>query len=142
MRFSNIVETINSRLAGEMLSINEVRPLLDSAIDDINTRLNTCFPVFSELPAESTEYTAIPDKYIRTVVIPGAVFKFYIVDEEGAEAAPKAEEDFRTNLFYMERDYLMLVPEEYWADSQQGVLHLNETHPLSDGGLKIRWEIY
>ena len=64
------------------------------------------------------DYTAIPDKYIRTVVIPGAAFKYYITDEEGSYAAPKYEEDYRQGLFYMERDFSFSVPQEYRVDDQ------------------------
>ena len=66
------------------------------------------------------EYVAIPDKYIRTVIVPGAVFKYYTTDEEGAAVAPKYEEEFLKGLFYMERDYLNLVPAEYQESLDQG----------------------
>ena len=99
MLIGKIVETINTRLAGELFNMSEMVTFLDSTVDDINTRLNTKFPVFSELEAGETEYTHFPDKYIRSVVIPGAIFKFYVMDEEGADAAPKYEEEYRANLF-------------------------------------------
>lgn len=130
MKIATLVQNINSQLAGELLSIGELTVFVDKAIDDINTRLNTKFPVLSDViiaaqQAGSTqfEYNAIPDKYIRTAVVPGAVFKYYTTDEEGAAVAPKYEEEFLKGLFYMERDYLNLIPEEYQETLDQGWVH-------------------
>lgn len=127
MLISTLVQNINSQLAGELLSIGELTVFIDKAIDEINTRLNTKFPVLSDVIAsiqaagsQSFEYNCIPDKYIRTVVVPGAVFKYYTTDEEGAAVAPKYEEEFLKGLFYMERDYLNLIPEEYQESLEQG----------------------
>lgn len=124
-----LVQNINSQLAGELLSIAELTVFVDKAIDEVNTRLNTKFPVLSDVIAiaqasgsTSFEYNAIPDKYMRTVIVPGAVFKYYTTDEEGAAVAPKYEEEFLKGLFYMERDYLNLVPEEYQETTDQGWL--------------------
>lgn len=119
MLISNIVKQINTLLAGEILSLSELTVHLDAAIDDINAKLNTKFPVFSELDG-ATEYIAIPDKYIRTVVATGAAYNYYTTDEEGALVAPEYKERYYKNLFYMERDYLMLVPEIYLDSSVQG----------------------
>lgn len=135
MTLTNIVNQINKRLAGELLRYEDVVIFLDAAIDDINTKLNTCFPVFSDLRPGIVEYTAIPDKYIRTVVIPGAVTKFYEMDEEGAYTAPVFSQEYNNNLFYMERDYLLLVPDEYIASDVQGTYVFDESHPLADGGI-------
>jgi hypothetical protein len=130
MLISKLIQNINNQLEGELLTIHELCNVIDKAIDDINTRLNTCFPVLSDVLVitdpdtgnqfPATEYNAIPDNYIRTVVIPGAVFKFYINDEEGAAVAPKHEEEFLKGLFYMERDYISQVPEKYQASDKQG----------------------
>jgi hypothetical protein len=112
---------------------------MDRVIDDINTRLNTVFPTFTEykednkeLAAELLDYTAIPDKYLRSVVVPGAAYKYYTTDEEGSYAAPKYEEEYRTALFYMERDFSFRVPEQYRAD-EQGYVEIEG----SDSGLVI-----
>ena len=137
MLISKIVESINARLAGEMLSPQFLMPFLDATIDDINTRLNTKFPVFSDLPQSATSYDCFPDKFIRNVVVPGAAYKFYITDEEGAAVAPEYKAEYQTNLFYMERDYLMLVPPEYLDNMEQGTYHFDESHPLCDGGFEI-----
>jgi hypothetical protein len=132
MLISTLVQNINSQLAGELLSIHELTVFIDKAIDDVNIRLNTKFPVLSDVialalnnGAKEFEYNAIPDKYIRTVIVPGAVFKYYTTDEEGAAVAPKYEEEFLKGLFYMERDYLNLVPEEYQDSLDQGWIRGN-----------------
>lgn len=132
MKYSNILELISKQLADEIVSQAEMLGYMDRVIDDINVRLNTCFPTFTEfkisqLDIERSEdndnvldldYTAIPDKYIRTVVIPGAAFKYYTTDEEGMYAAPKYEEDYNKGLFYMERDFSFSIPQEYRMDEQ------------------------
>ena len=129
MQIMQLIQNINSQLAGELLSIGELTVFVDKAIDEVNTRLNTKFPVLSEVinaakeaGATSFEYNALPDKYIRTVVVPGAVFKYYTTDEEGAAVAPKYEEEFLKGLFYMERDYLNLIPEVYQETTEQGFI--------------------
>ena len=137
MKLSKIVTLINKRLAGEMLMLQEIVTFLDSAVDDVNTRLNTRFPVFSDLEDGVDEYTAIPDKYIRTVLVPGAIHKFYVMDEEGSETAPQYLQEYITNLFYMERDYLNLVPAQYQETFEQGLLYLDEDHPIANRGLEI-----
>lgn len=153
MLISTLVQNINSQLAGELLSVGELTVFIDKAIDDINTRLNTKFPVLSDTIATiqsegSTkfEYKAIPDKYIRTVVVPGAVFKYYTTDEEGAAVAPKYEEEFLKGLFYMERDYLNLIPEEYQESLDQGWIRGNgilETDEYnSRGGFTIDGSVF
>jgi hypothetical protein len=132
LQIKTLIESINTQLAGELLSIGELKDFVDKAIDDINTRLNTKFPVLSDiLDGTHLEYNAIPDKYIRTVVIPGATFKYYITDEEGAAVAPKYEEEYLKGLFYMERDYMSTVPEEYLETDEQGLFyqgHIPDPH--------------
>lgn len=152
MLISTLVQNINSQLAGELLSIGELTVFVDKAIDDINTRLNTKFPVLTdvinaakEAGASSFEYNAIPDKYLRTVVVPGTVFKYYTTDEEGAAVAPKYEEEFLKGLFYMERDYLNLVPPEYQDTLDQGWLRgagINDADEFNRGGLTIDGSVF
>lgn len=133
MRYNAIVSLISKKLADEIVSESEMLSYMDAVIDDINTELNASFPTFSEFKEQNSDisgtlldYTALPDKYIRTVVIPGAAFKFYTTDEEGSYAAPKYEEEYRQGLFYMLRDYSLQVPAEYQA-SNQGYITLAES---------------
>lgn len=137
MKYNTIVGLVSKHLADELVSESEMLSYMDRVIDDINARLNTVFPTFTEYKEAngnvdnlSLDYTAIPDKYIRTVVIPGAAFKFYTTDEEGSYSAPKYEEDYKQGLFYMERDFSFSVPDEYRAD-EQGFIEING----SDAGL-------
>ena len=146
MLISRLIQNINNQLEDELLNINELCNVIDKAIDDINTRLNTKFPVLSDLLSDKdnlvTEYTAIPDKYIRTVVIPGAVFKFYINDEEGAAVAPKHEEEYLKGLFYMERDYIPHVPEQYQDIPEQGFLQAPQYANEREGGLTVDTSVF
>lgn len=154
MLISTMIQNINKQLEGELLSVHELCNVVDKAIDDINTRLNTCFPVLSDIlitedpttkqKVYATEYTAIPDRYLRTVVIPGAVFKYYTNDEEGAAVAPKHEEEFLKGLFYMERDYIAHIPEQYQAPDSQGyVVGLGISHrPGEEGAFTIDGSVF
>ena len=49
MQIMQLIQNINSQLAGELLSIGELTVFVDKAIDEVNTRLNTKFPVLSEV---------------------------------------------------------------------------------------------
>lgn len=100
---------------------------LDEVIDDINIALNSKFPSFSELWDNieftgNAEYNFFPDKYIRSVVCKGAAAKFYTMDEEGSPTAEQYAMEYATALFYMIRDYIELVPEEYRSDSTGSVV--------------------
>lgn len=137
MKYNTIVGLVSKHLADEIVSESEMLSYLDRVIDDINGRLNTVFPTFTEYKEANgnidniaLDYTAIPDKYIRTVIIPGAAFKYYTTDEEGSYSAPKYEEDYKQGLFYMERDYSFSIPAEYRAD-EQGYIEIEG----SDAGL-------
>lgn len=139
MQISILVSLINHKLADELLSQTQLLMHMDSVIDDINAQLNTVFPTFSEVIAEEgvndPEYTHIPDKYLRSVVVVGAANKYYEVDEEGNQTAPLFAQDYRQNLFYMLRDYSMSIPERYQAE-EQGVLDMSDTD-LGAPGIRI-----
>lgn len=122
MLISKIVNGVNAKLAGELLSLSELQVWLDTVVDEINAKLNTKFPVFSELGDDVAAYTAIPDKYIRTVIIPGTAYYFYTTDEEGAMVAPEYKEAYYRNLFYMERDFMQFIPPEYLESDLQGTI--------------------
>ena len=88
MRINEIVSRTNEKLAGETLMYSQLEVFFDEVIDDINAKLNSKFPAFSEFFDSSKlnsneEYNCFPDKYIRTVVVVGAAYKFYCTDEEG-----------------------------------------------------------
>ena len=122
MLIKNIVAGVNHKLSGEMLSFRELIPHLDSVIDDINQQLNTCFPAFSELPDNTVAYDCIPDRYIRSCVIVGAAYYFYMTDEEGSVATNGYQATYAQNLFYMLRDYIHCVPDKYKACDYQGTV--------------------
>lgn len=112
MTIMNIISAINTKLAGETLTYNQLRLFMDEVVDDINTDLSAQFPTFEDYN-EGDEYTAFPDKYIRSVLVTGAAAKFYTMDEEGIMTAQAYQYDYRDRLFAMVRDYSALVPTEY-----------------------------
>ena len=64
-------------------------------------------------PKDRTVYDAIPDKYLRSVVALGTALYFYTSDEEGEQIAIDYQARYNQQLFYMVRDYHMLVPERF-----------------------------
>lgn len=126
MTLTQLITFVNAKLAGEILTYDQLKVHLDAVIDDINSKLNSTFPSFSEF--NSTDYSAypnynlFPDKYIRSVVTTGAAFYFYITDEEGALSAIEYGKEYQTKLFEMQRDYSNSIPSEYQATAQGYVL--------------------
>ena len=64
-------------------------------------------------PKDRTVYDAIPDKYLRSVVALGTALYYYEADEEGEQIAIDYQRRYEQQLFYMVRDYQMLVPPMY-----------------------------
>jgi len=120
MTLDKIIGRVNDKLAGEMLTYDELIIHLDAVVDDINIRLSANYPAFSEFNIEDhpdyPNYNFFPDKYIRSVVVPGAAYKFYITDEEGIDTAQNYGYEYQNALFYMTRDYSDLVDEKYMDD--------------------------
>ena len=140
MLLTQIQKLFNDALAGETLSFKEMLPHLDAAIDSINTKLNSTYPVFSDIPHTTIDavYDFFPDKYIRTVVIPGAAWHFYVMDEEGLQTAPQYQQDFENGKFIMQRDMLYKIPEEYQDDDHAGfVVGDPESDIFGDRGLVV-----
>lgn len=133
MKIEDIVAGINSKLAGERYGYAKFVPYLDSVIDEINRHLNSKFPAFSELPKGTLEYDCFPDRYIRSVVVFGAAYYHYQTDEEGIDSAQAYAIKYQENLFYMLRDYAMLVPEKYQDDCAQGSFVADPTLAVGPG---------
>lgn len=135
MKTTDIQRMCNQDLAGELLSYKQLIRHLNWAIDSINVELNAKFPIFEDT---MEEYTAFPDKYIRMCVIPGAVWHFYQVDEEGASAASQFASDFQRGIFYMLRDYAHAIPAEYVEDDNNGSLTAaKEDRTFGEMGLEV-----
>ena len=120
MLISNIVNGVNTKLAGETMTFNQLKLFLSEVVDDINRELCATYPSFDDF-TEADNYNYFPDKYIRSVVITGAAYKFYETDEEGIVTATQYHYDYMDNLFYMKRDYTCKVPAEY-QDADRGYL--------------------
>ena len=141
MELTKLVALINRRLAGEQFTYSELEAYLDDAIDQINTRLDAAFPVFSEFTSVTAgypNYAFFPDRYLRMYVVPAVAAKFYSVDEEGAGGAQDYRMEAEQALFLMERDYSNSVPEAYQAAAKQGLLPQLDTN--EDRGLEIYGE--
>lgn len=122
MEIAKICNLINQSLAGEMLRQDELILYMDKVIDDINNQLNSNYPSFSEYTSEFfpdyPNYNVFPEKYIRSVVVPGAAYNFYKVDEEGNNTAPLFRQEYQINLFYMVRDMMENVPPRFQGRCQ------------------------
>lgn len=124
MKLDKIVRGVNTYLAGEMLRYEDMEIFLDRTIDDINQSLNAKFPAFSEFITSrevdaDADYNFFPDRFIRSVVMIGAAFYYYQMDEEGERVAGSYEREYRNALYLMTRDHLMMVPDEF-VDDQAG----------------------
>lgn len=143
MTLQNITNKVNTKLAGEMLTYNEIMPFLDDVIDLINSELNTIYPAFSELPVGTQDYNMFEDKWIRQVVVPGAAWKYYVTDEEGLQTAVQYQQDFYDGLFKMVRDTLYNIPLEYQANVEQGSVIANiDNEILGDRGIVLVQDYY
>lgn len=119
MKLVDIQHLMNEALAGELLSFREMLPHLNYALDEINTNLNTIYPEF-KIEEGIQEYNHFEDRYIRMVVIPGAAWHFYVADEEGMQTAPQYQIEFQKGLFFMLRDTVHNIPDQYKAHLHQG----------------------
>lgn len=137
MTIQEIIKRINGKLAGELLTYSELLPFLDNVIDDINIQLSTCYPVFSEIPEGKTDYDYFPDMYIRSVVVPGAAWYYFVMDEEGIPTATQFQSDYQLNLFHMHRDMMYHIPEEYQIDTLHGAMGHNFEQSEIQGGMFV-----
>lgn len=126
MILNTIIQMINDKCNGELFTFSEIAHHLDATIDDINAKLNSTFPAFTEFtssayPEQYPDYNFFPDRWIRSVVVTGVAYKFYTQDEEGADVATALRTEYAQNLFVMQRDYSNSIPEQFRA-SKQGYL--------------------
>lgn len=129
MNREQIIKRVNTLLAGELLDYIDLEIHLDQVIDDINSELNTKYPVFSEFtlqeyPDKFPDYDFFPEKYVRNVIPVGVASYFYITDEEGIETATEYKRKYDKVLFEMIRDFTEYVPDE-WKDDKITSLDLN-----------------
>lgn len=125
MLVSNIVNAVNTKLAGETLTYNQLKLFLDEVIDDINAELNAEYPAISDY-LETEDYNLFPDRYIRKVVIAGAASKFYVTDEEGINTATQYHYDYQDNLFLMKRDWSDNVPTAYRSTNTGSISNISD----------------
>jgi hypothetical protein len=128
MTTAAITTLVNTLLAGEQLTYLELKPHLDTVIDDINAQLNSTYPIFSKLPVGVDAYIYFPDEYIRSVVCYGAAYYFYLFDEEGAPTAMGYAQRYKQKMFEMVRDFLHAVPTIFQACSKSGYIEPGEVY--------------
>ena len=140
MTITKIVQTVNRLLAGERLIYTELEVYLDQVVDEINAKLDSAYPVFSEFNNTDhpgyPDYNFFPDKYLRSVVCIGAADKFYAQDAEGTMTSPLYREAYLMGLFHMERDWTNNIPAAYQAAQHQGHLPLLQEVP-DDRGIEV-----
>lgn len=139
MRTDHLIDLVNNLLAGELLNYEDLERHFDACIDDINAKCSTCFPSFSEIReanrgAVPTEYHAIPDKYIRTVIAKGAAAKFFTEDEEGMQTATAYQQEYQEALFYMLRDYADYCDPHYQRFNDRGAIKPHHPDDFYAGG--------
>ena len=138
----------------------ELEGYVDEVIDEINDRMQTAFPTFSEwndfvidyndthaeeedfVPLDPEKYTAFPAKYLRRVVAVGAALKFFTNDEEGEQVAGRFYIEYEQALGIMLRDYTNKVSDIFLAEEGGGYIDtsFNERDEFveSNEGLVLR----
>ena len=96
MEINTIVNLINQKLAGELLSYHELKGFMDDTIDDINDKLGSTYPAFSELDPSIKNYDFFPDHWVRRVVVYGTAWYFFVMDEEGISTAESYHRQFQS----------------------------------------------
>ena len=121
MTLLDIKKGLNSLLAGEMLSMDMVKQHFNFAVDDVNSALNANLPVLDDVSDLTVAYTAIPDRYIRMCILPGAAHHYYMVDDEGTTPEQDFARQYEAGKFFMLRDWSCSIPEQYQvADNDDG----------------------
>lgn len=156
MEIKKIVDYVNrGYIASDYLREPDIYYYMDMVIDDINDRLQSTFPTFTEWKSfvdnwnkyveenkttpvptdlflrDATKYDAFPDKYLRSVVALGVAVKYYTRDEEGEQVALDYQNRYLDELFKMTRDYHNQVP-WYFQDNEGGFIDFSynrETYP-------------
>lgn len=140
-----IINKVNDALAGEILTYEDLEDLFDQVIDEINDNLNSKFPVFSELRIKNNsiplEYTLIPDNYLRSVLVTGTAWKFFVQDEEGINTAQTYQQTYYNNLAAMVRDFSDSVPVDY-QKTATGYLTATDNDDFYTGGVDINGSIW
>ncbi len=101
MTVTKIVQRINNRMNYDSFSYSELTNALDAAIDYINTSWRVNLPVITDLPETipdtnnpgsviPSDYTNLPDEFIRQFVVPFACAYQYTINEQ--DSTPESNE--------------------------------------------------
>lgn len=108
MVINDLVKNVNL-LADEDYDFSEIIVFFNDAISRINIDCESKFPMIDELSVEG-EYTAIPDKWQKTLLVPFALGRVKQLDSSQFEYVD-AYTEFTNNLAQFRVTYV--VPEEY-----------------------------
>lgn len=106
MNLSDLVQNINL-LADEDFETSEVVIFLNDAISRINIECSSNFPLIT---GSDTAYTAFPDKWQKTLLVPFGVGRLKQLDSAQFEYTD-AYNEFINNLIEFRSKYT--IPEEY-----------------------------
>lgn len=159
MLLTKLIDTVNrTYITSDYLRAPDIYYYMDRVIDDINTNLQARYPVISEWdefvekwnekfpdhPKDRTNYDAIPDRYLRSVVALGTALYYYNSDEEGEQIAVDYLQRYNQNMFFMVRDFHNQVPWFYQNDEggyidfsynrERGPKNLNPRGVVMHGG--------
>lgn len=114
-----IVARVNQLITNGLYSFDEMQFDLDDAIIAINDTLQSDFPFMSTFFATptNTDYTIIPERYIRSVIINYTVAILLKREGELGVEFSAAMSAHQTGLSNMFRDYFSQVPVEYQSVS-------------------------
>ena len=131
MVIEKIVKRVNEYLAGELLSFEQLKPISMLSLMT-SQQLNSIYLLFRDQSYSCyCDYNFFPDRYIRNVLCLGAAYKYYTTDEEGVGNASTYRDEYHANLFFMIRDWLASVPEEYQNVDTNGA-HAVEIQGIED----------
>lgn len=93
MLISTMVNKVNTALAGEMLDYEELIDLMDDVIDDVNNKMNTCFPAISEWAAFVDGQNAIIERDLPRIITTTTKTITTTITEEPEEEPEEDPED-------------------------------------------------
>jgi hypothetical protein len=112
MEISDLVSNVNL-LADEEYDFSEIVVFFNDAISKINIDCEATFPMIDKVSSEN-EYTAIPDKWQKTLFVPFALGRLKQLDSSQFEYVD-AYTEFSNNLAQFRVMYI--IPEEYKDES-------------------------
>lgn len=143
MNRQEIVNRINQKLYEEMYSFEDIKYDMDDAIIAINNKMNSNFPMISEvLVGENSNYEYIPEgsetpvpifpeKYIRSIVVEFTVATLLRRQGDFTDEYSAAVLAYEDGLNVMFRDFYEKVPDVF-ADNEGGIMPLTNQEVIME----------